>query len=98
MRADRLSRILEPLLDRGSLFFELRDRAPGIALQRLLARNVCRQRSIEPIELGEAPRDRVPARPSRGELMGKFVPLLAKLSSSALRRSASAALARSCAA
>ena len=34
---------------------------------------------IQPIELGKPPRDRVPARPGRGQLMGQLMPLLAQL-------------------
>ena len=42
-------RILQPLLDRGTLHFELRDGSAGVALQRLLARNVAGERSIEAV-------------------------------------------------
>jgi hypothetical protein len=70
--------ILKPLGDLRTLLAELLDRPCGIALQRLLARDVGGERSVEPIELCKPPRDRVAPRPRRRQLVGERMTLFAK--------------------
>ena len=79
IRAACASEILEPLLDCRPFYLELRDRPAGVALQRPFARNVAGERCIEPVELGDAARDRIAPSPRRRQLVRQFMPLLAKL-------------------
>ena len=51
----------------------------GIAAQRFLARDVRRERRVQPVELGQPAHDRVAPRPGRRQLMRQFGRALARL-------------------
>ena len=80
----------------AALLLELGDRRGGIALQRLLARDVGGERCVEPVELREPARDRVAPRPGRRQLDAPAACPASRAAASALRRSASTAAAWSC--
>ena len=71
-------RIAEPGLKRLPLFIELGDGVLGIALKRLLARQVVGQGCGKPFELDQPPADGVAPRPRARELMSQFVTRFAR--------------------
>ena len=72
-----LFRLFEPPGNRLALALECSQRVAGIALQRLFAGDVVGQRTVEPIEFGQSPSDRVAPRPCGCQAMRQRMPFLA---------------------
>ena len=71
--------IAQPPLDSASFLAELCNGVSRVFLQRFLAGEVARQRSVEPVELRKPPRNRVAAGARCCELVRERMALLPKL-------------------